>query len=790
MKGPTGWWGYGVAARLGWTTLAFSTDAQEWYPADEMAALLPAAVAAAGPARVTYGFSMGGYAALKYGAALGARATLALSPQYSIDPADVPGDPRSVHFFDNRRHAGMAVRAEDLAPTPIIAFDPLEGRDSAHARHLARLPGLHAASLRHAGHATPAVLIEARSLRDVLEAAVAGDAGRALSAIRQSRRASPTLLSALAITLEGRGRTAWARGFEAVAAAGRSTPPARGFEARARALHRLGRYQEEQALLRAWIAERPEELEPRLRLASCCLAMGDPELAVPAIREAIAAGPVDQRLHAALINCLKRLDRAEEAVAAAEGAVAAAPRLASAHAQLGDVLLWARRRARAAVAYTRALAIDPLHGAAQFGLALLEPPSAGDEGHGPRMTALLARMSAEPTSEAAWISLIVQLQEARHIPAAIDAAERALQAFPGSGALRLRLGTLCLGAGQAAEAERAFRTLTEDAPESADGWIGLTDALWRQRRFADGLHAVAAATAAHPRNALLAARHANYMLAAGGDAIAAEKEARRAITLDPLAETAHLALADALWRQHRPKDALREVQSAAQALPRSVPIAARLGHLLLAQQSPGAAAEAFARAIAAQPRVPAHIWLGLTDALWRAGRIAEATDAARRGVAVHPHSADLRARLGQLLLAGGDAGAAQAALAEAMAANPSSEAVQLAMADALWRQGRRAEAVAAARQAVAAVPDSPEVAARLGHLLLEESAAEEAAAIFEKVTRDAPHLVAGWVGLCEAERQRKRIKPAIEAYRRAVAEGADRPTVRMLRFRLFGELEE
>jgi predicted Zn-dependent protease len=116
--------------------------------------------------------------------------------------------------------------------------------------------------------------------------------------------------------------------------------------------------------------------------------------------------------------------------------------------------------------------------------------------------------------------------------------------------------------------------------------------------------------------------------------------------------------------------------------------------------------------------------------------------------------------------------------------------VHLALADALWRQGRRAEAIAAAREAVAAVPDKAAVAARLGHLLLEDGAVEEAAAIFTRVTGEEPTLVAGWVGLCEAERLRKRIRPALEAYRRAIAEGADRPTQRMMRFRLFGELEE
>jgi predicted Zn-dependent protease len=116
--------------------------------------------------------------------------------------------------------------------------------------------------------------------------------------------------------------------------------------------------------------------------------------------------------------------------------------------------------------------------------------------------------------------------------------------------------------------------------------------------------------------------------------------------------------------------------------------------------------------------------------------------------------------------------------------------VQLAMADALWRQGRRAEALAAAREVAAAAPDQPAVAARLGHLLLENGDIDEAAAQFQRAITLQPDLIPAWTGLCDAERTRKRIKPAIEAYRRAEALGMDRMTRRMLRFRLFGELEE
>ena len=425
VSGPAGWWGQPFAAKLGWTTLAFSSDAMDWYPAEDMATLLPVAREAAGPVRIAYGFSMGGYAALKYGRALDAQATLALSPQYSIDPADMPAEPRARHFFDSRRHASMAVRADDLAAPAFVVFDPLLPVDAAHAARLMRLPGLHGLTMRCAGHATPITLIAAGALPGLLEAALTGDvaAGRAL--VRAARRASPSLLSAMAITVEGRGHRRWAAALEAAAAAGRG-PLDGGYEARTRALRRNGRLHEEEALLRAWIAERPDELEPRLRLAWCCLAMNDPARAVPAIRDAMANGQVHLRLHADLIRCLRRLDRRQEAIEAAEAAVAEGSHLASTHAQLGEVLLWAGLPARARAAFGRAHAMDPNNAQARKGLALLQPMRAGCGEAGPHLSWLMERMVGEQAKEPAWHDLARQAEAAGNRPVAIALVQRAL----------------------------------------------------------------------------------------------------------------------------------------------------------------------------------------------------------------------------------------------------------------------------------------------------------------------------------------------------------------------------
>jgi hypothetical protein len=63
-----------------------------WYQYPEMpdAMAVIATVARAYRRVISYGSSMGGYAAIRYGGAAGAEAALAISPQFSIDPAVVP----------------------------------------------------------------------------------------------------------------------------------------------------------------------------------------------------------------------------------------------------------------------------------------------------------------------------------------------------------------------------------------------------------------------------------------------------------------------------------------------------------------------------------------------------------------------------------------------------------------------------------------------------------------------------------------------------------------------------
>src|SRR5271165_505635 len=74
----------------------------------------------------TYGSSMGGYAAIRLGESVHARAAVALSPQFSVDKAVVPfehrwkGDAQRISFAVERR------QVESFAPLAYVSYDPFD----------------------------------------------------------------------------------------------------------------------------------------------------------------------------------------------------------------------------------------------------------------------------------------------------------------------------------------------------------------------------------------------------------------------------------------------------------------------------------------------------------------------------------------------------------------------------------------------------------------------------------------------------------------------------------------
>lgn len=167
-------WGDKVAARFGVSALGIMSKRKNWFPradmltlADRVRPILDQHIVI-----VTYGFSMGGYGALKYAASLSATHALAFSPQWSIDPAEVAAvDDRFCRHFRPELHPDMAIGAADLAQNAAIVVNPYERRDLFHAEQItAAWGGGAVVPCFNIGHDTVRAVSSAASFKTFLKA--------------------------------------------------------------------------------------------------------------------------------------------------------------------------------------------------------------------------------------------------------------------------------------------------------------------------------------------------------------------------------------------------------------------------------------------------------------------------------------------------------------------------------------------------------------------------------------------------------------------------------------------
>lgn len=205
-------WGEIRLGKLGYDVFALIDLKGLWYPERDMRVMQDFIAPHLSRYRevVTYGFSMGGYAALKYSAALGASRAYAFSPQYSIRPEDIAGfDPRrSTEFYQAEHHDHMAIRPEDLCPEAFVVYDPFFAIDREHVRLIARAGRIREVRACFTGHFSIRSLTETGSAGALLGSLRAGHGESALglrNLIREARRRSPTYMFEAAQLLAARG---------------------------------------------------------------------------------------------------------------------------------------------------------------------------------------------------------------------------------------------------------------------------------------------------------------------------------------------------------------------------------------------------------------------------------------------------------------------------------------------------------------------------------------------------------------------------------------------------------
>ena len=203
--------------RAGYAHLHLQSRWNDWYINAETPALDAALREASAPYDrvVGMGFSMGGYAALRFSAALRLEQLIAVSPQFSLSPRVLPQDTRyrdCAAGYDDALGDLAAHGRADLAGA--LLFDPFKRMDLLNARRIqSAFPRVELCRLAGSGHPASRVLREAGRFaalqRQLLQGAVEAREIRALH--RASRRDSPLYWTQLAEIAARHGRGALAR---------------------------------------------------------------------------------------------------------------------------------------------------------------------------------------------------------------------------------------------------------------------------------------------------------------------------------------------------------------------------------------------------------------------------------------------------------------------------------------------------------------------------------------------------------------------------------------------------
>ncbi|MCS6920441.1 MAG: tetratricopeptide repeat protein, partial [Elioraea sp.] len=136
---------------------------------------------------VLYGSSMGGYAALRFSAALRPRRIVVFSPQYSIDARKVPFERRWRAYAAKLDFRYDEMRgAIDPDAQAMVIFDPLFRPDALHVRRFEEHRPLERVAIPFAGHNTARFLSEIGVMAEVTQALLDGSFD--LAAFRRTYR--------------------------------------------------------------------------------------------------------------------------------------------------------------------------------------------------------------------------------------------------------------------------------------------------------------------------------------------------------------------------------------------------------------------------------------------------------------------------------------------------------------------------------------------------------------------------------------------------------------------------
>src|SRR5439155_493886 len=328
--------------------------------------------------------------------------------------------------------------------------------------------------------------------------------------------------------------------------------------------------------------------------------------------------------------------------------------------------------------------------------------------------------------------------------AALQTAEKAVQAGATSAVAQEAHGEGLLAGGRGAEAAAAFRKASQLDPKMAEAQVGLSQALLAENK-----------------------------------AVEAVAEARKATETDPKSGEAFAALGTAILAENSKNwnDAIAQAQQGAFVSPNSPVVQVAVGRIFEAGGNLDQAVSSYKRALEADPGyVAARVALVQTQI--RKGEYDAALPEAQKLAAEAPDSGDAQLMVGRLLAQKGDFAGAVGPLDKAAKALPGSAEAQ-ALAGLAYVQTRQPEqAVPVYKKAVELDPKNVDYRSNYGLMLAMTGKHEEAANELKKVIATPGYKdVAGYANLGYVYRT---MKPARTEAAQAQPEMPQGPNVNSL----------
>jgi tetratricopeptide (TPR) repeat protein len=629
------------------TCIGFAPRYPHWYPRRDIAACIPAIAGILHRRRVvTYGDSMGGYGALKHADLVGAGIVIAGSPQYSIDPADVPHDGRyrrhyneELHLHDMRIHR-MDTGVGSQGVRRYVLFDPIDKDDLYNLSLIAAAVEIRPFPLRYTSHYSfrviasstifkqfVALALESRDIeiRDLLRASRKRSGTYHLYLARQcSLRGQPRAALSLLTSAEQLGVPAedlYARLAEHY---GRYGELAKAIEAARRALdlvpnaaygywllgsllQKEGRLPEARKMLRRAVDLTPDVAQYHFDLWSVLQMSGSAEAAIEAGLEA-------EPKFSSNAHFLRRLailfrDRGDliEAEARLRRAIALDHRPTDFHLELCDVLQRQGRSDDAIATAEHAVTLHPADPHLRSRLAsLLKTRGSSDQAEqqlslDEEERRLRHAIALNHPPAQLYLELCDLLQRQGRSDDAIVAVEQGAILYPADPHLRFRLGNLLNAAGRPDEAAGCFRAVAEKHPEFPGAWERLAECLGsRVDTIEEGLAVLRRLTQPGSQNyrAMVLMGH---LLSRTGDVAGSKPYFRAALDMMPGSEDAMFSLANTLAHLNEADQISPLYVRFKEVGGTSTRLHNRVGEIMLAIGDLAAAEAAFQTALAANP---------------------------------------------------------------------------------------------------------------------------------------------------------------------------------------------